>query len=62
MKKLFNKLQSLINKSLPKEGSLYIHNKKGSAYNGMRGIVKHHCCGTRFMIDCETRVLCNIKP
>ena len=38
------------------------HNKKGSAYNGMIGIIKHHNDKKSFMINCETNCLCNIKP
>jgi hypothetical protein len=55
-------ISGVVRSYLPKEGSIYTHNKKGSAYNGMTGVVKHHYCGTRFMIECETGVLCNIKP
>lgn len=47
---------------LPKEGTIYTHKKRGCAYNGMTGIVRHHDCGTRFMIDTGSSWLCDIKP
>jgi hypothetical protein len=50
------------NNELPPEGSVYTLNKKGSAYNGMTGIVKHHADKKAFMIETGTCVLCNIKP
>jgi hypothetical protein len=66
MKKIFEwiKKNYFINNDLllPLEGSVYTHNKKGSAYNGLTGIVKHHNDGKAFMIECETCCLCNIKP
>lgn len=46
---------------LPEEGSVYVHNKKGSAYNGMSGVVYHHDCKTRFMIFTGNSWLCCIK-
>lgn len=49
-------------KTLPKEGSIYTHNKKGSAYDGMTGIVHHHLDGKAFMIKCDGCWLVNIKP
>jgi len=49
-------------KELPPEGSLYTHNKPGSAYHGMSGIVTHHEDGRAFMINCGGSWLCNIKP
>lgn len=49
-------------KQLPPEGSIYTHNKQGSAYNGMSGVVKHHNDGKHFMILCATSTLTNIKP
>jgi hypothetical protein len=57
--KIFNFLFSV---KLPKEGSVYTHNKKGSVYNGMKGIVFHHSDKKVFMIKCENSWLCNIKP
>lgn len=47
---------------LPKEGSFYTHNQKNSAYNGMKGVVYHHSCKTRFYIITESSVLTNIIP
>lgn len=49
-------------RSLPKEGSIYTHDKKGSAYDGMTGVVHHHDCGAAFMIYTGDAWLCNIKP
>ncbi len=58
--KFINKI--LKRKSLPEEGNIYTHNKKGSVYNGMTGVV-HHCgCGTTFDIYTGDAWLCNIKP
>lgn len=58
--KFINKI--LKRNSLPKEGSIYTHNKKGNAYNGMAGVVHYHDCGTAFMIYTGDAWLCNIKP
>lgn len=60
LKKLFSRSAKKSN-SLPPEGSIYTHYRKGSAYNGMSGVVKHHEDGKSFMIECETNVLCNIR-
>lgn len=51
-------------KELPPKGSFYVHNKIGSAYNGMCGIVGHHGCGERFYIKLADNrgTLCSIKP
>ena len=49
-------------KQLPTEGSTYTINKKGSAYDGMSGIVTHHADGEAFMINCGNCWLCNILP
>lgn len=47
---------------MPKEGSIYTYRKRGSAYNGMTGVVEHHLCGDAFMIRCETNILAGIRP
>lgn len=47
---------------MPIEGSVFTYFKKGSAYNGMTGVVKYHEGGDGFMIECDTNCLCNIKP
>ena len=60
MMKLFNKI--LKRRSLPAEGGIYTVNEKGSAYNGMTGVVHHSDCGTTFMIFTGNAWLCNIKP
>lgn len=59
------RIQNLIRRlfrQLPPIGSTYTHNKKGSPYDGMTGVVGHHYDQKRFYIDCETNTLCNIKP
>ena len=64
MKRIWNKIRRVfvVRSSLPEEGSTYTHNRNGSAYNGMTGIVHHHDCGTRFMIDTGSSWVVNIKP
>jgi len=68
MKTIWNRIRKafaihiVVRSYLPEEGSTYTHNEKGSAYNGMTGIVYHYDCGTRFMIDTGSSLLCNIKP
>lgn len=47
---------------LPKEGTMYTYKRKGCAYNGMRGVVHYHDCGTRFMINTGNSWLTNINP
>jgi hypothetical protein len=68
MNKFIKKLQkafaihNVVCSYLPEEGSTYTHNRKCSAYNGMTGIVHHHNCGKRFMINTGSSWLTNIKP
>lgn len=62
MREIVSKIFGSSKKILPKEGTTYTYNKKGSAYNGETGVVSHHNRRTKFMIFTGSSWLCNIKP